>query len=307
MLVDTAPHSSSSATTHGRTSSSLGGSFRGSKKQRKIVVAGSRAVGKSAVTIQFAEDRFVENYNPTIESTFQKTIVYNNTRYETDIVDTAGQDEYTIFQPQYALGVDGYVLVYSITNRQSFDVIRVINDKILSSTGNEHVPRILVGNKCDLMGQRSVFISFGWPHTFAVAVADHFIGSHIHTHTHQPSIILFSIPFRTEKCRLKKERDWPRIWGFPFWNAAQNSTIKLVGIGINVSLSCLDIHNMMASDWFFSTHRRNFQETLGVDRRWKPRWTAKGQEGWWLYNLLIDAMLNVEEPPSCKYIIILSP
>lgn len=161
MLVDTAPHSSSSATTHGRTSSSLGGSFRGSKKQRKIVVAGSRAVGKSAVTIQFAEDRFVENYNPTIESTFQKTIVYNNTRYETDIVDTAGQDEYTIFQPQYALGVDGYVLVYSITNRQSFDVIRVINDKILSSTGNEHVPRILVGNKCDLMGQRSVFISFG--------------------------------------------------------------------------------------------------------------------------------------------------
>ncbi|KAL0489004.1 Ras-like protein RHEB [Acrasis kona] len=119
-------------------------------KNRKIVVTGSRSVGKTAVTIQFTESRFVENYDPTIENTFKKKINHRGTTYLTDIVDTAGQDQFSIFQPRYAVGVDGYILVYNVANRSSFDMIRILNDKILTETGSDQVPRIIVGNKTDL-------------------------------------------------------------------------------------------------------------------------------------------------------------
>lgn len=44
--------------------------------------------GKSAVTIQFAENHFAEAYNPTIENTFHKTIKHKGTEYELEIIDT---------------------------------------------------------------------------------------------------------------------------------------------------------------------------------------------------------------------------
>jgi Ras family protein len=60
-------------------------------KQRKVIVTGARSVGKTAVTIQFTEQRFAENYNPTIENTFKKSINHRGHTYLADIVDTAGQ------------------------------------------------------------------------------------------------------------------------------------------------------------------------------------------------------------------------
>eukprot|EP00741_Cyanophora_paradoxa_P009960 tig00000157_g9647.t1 len=118
-------------------------------KTRKVCVLGARAVGKSAVTIQYVEDHFVDNYSPTIETTFQKVIKYRGDEYVTDIIDTAGQDEYSIFPTGYSVGVHGYVLLFSVTSKSSFDMIRIINNKLLNLLGTEKVPRVLVGNKTD--------------------------------------------------------------------------------------------------------------------------------------------------------------
>ncbi|PRP82116.1 Ras GTPase [Planoprotostelium fungivorum] len=123
---------------------------------RKICVMGFRAVGKSTITIQFVENHFADQYNPTIENTFHKTIRYKNTDYITEIVDTAGQDEYSIFQKHYSVGVHGYILVYSVTSRKSLDMIKSINDKILNALGADKVPRVIVGNKTDLFSERKV-------------------------------------------------------------------------------------------------------------------------------------------------------
>jgi len=54
------------------------------------------------------------------------------------------------------LDVHGYVLVYSVTSKVSFDMIGVIRDKILNFTGTDWVPIVIVGNKTDLQGQRQV-------------------------------------------------------------------------------------------------------------------------------------------------------
>lgn len=58
--------------------------------QRKLTVLGYPGVGKSSLTTCFVENRFVENYDPTIENTFHKTIRVRNAHFVTDIVDTAG-------------------------------------------------------------------------------------------------------------------------------------------------------------------------------------------------------------------------
>ncbi|KAG0054220.1 GTP-binding protein [Gryganskiella cystojenkinii] len=123
---------------------------------RRIVLLGSRAVGKSSMIIQYVDNVFTESYFPTIERTFTKPLTFRGQQYEIQIIDTAGQDEFSIFNGRHALDVHGYVLVYSVTSRQSFDMISVIRDKILNFTGTDWVPIVIVGNKTDLTSQRQV-------------------------------------------------------------------------------------------------------------------------------------------------------
>ena len=59
-------------------------------RKRTFVVMGTRAVGKSSISLQFTENHFVDTYTPTIENTFVKTIKFGGTEYELRIVDTAG-------------------------------------------------------------------------------------------------------------------------------------------------------------------------------------------------------------------------
>lgn len=119
-------------------------------KQRKIAIVGSRSVGKSSLTVQFVDGHFVESYYPTIENTFSKVIRYKNQEFATEIIDTAGQDEYSILNSKHFIGIHGYMIVYSVANKQSFEMARIIRDKILNHLATENVPLVIVGNKSDL-------------------------------------------------------------------------------------------------------------------------------------------------------------
>ncbi|KAI9259310.1 ferrous iron transporter B [Sporodiniella umbellata] len=126
------------------------------QRARRIAILGTRAVGKSSLVIQFCENHFVDSYYPTIENTFTKTIKYRGIEYQVEIMDTAGQDEYSILQSHHATSMNGYVLVYSISSRSSFEMIKIIRDKLLDFTGLEVIPCVIVGNKTDLNIQRQV-------------------------------------------------------------------------------------------------------------------------------------------------------
>jgi len=121
-----------------------------SPKQRKLAVVGSRSVGKSSLTVQFVEGHFVESYYPTIENTFSRVIKHGNVEFATEIVDTAGQDEYSILNSKHFIGIHGYMIVYSVASRQSFEMVPIIRDKILNHLGASWVPMVIVGNKSDL-------------------------------------------------------------------------------------------------------------------------------------------------------------
>jgi len=132
-------------------------------KQRKIAILGSRSVGKSSLTVQYCEGHFVESYYPTIENTFSHEIVYKGQTFLTEIIDTAGQDEYSMLNSKHFIGIHGYMLVYSVASRQSFEMISIIRDKILNHLGAESVPIMIVGNKNDVDAnkQRKVSVEEG--------------------------------------------------------------------------------------------------------------------------------------------------
>uniref|UniRef100_A0A9J8AQ13 GTP-binding protein Rheb n=1 Tax=Cyprinus carpio carpio TaxID=630221 RepID=A0A9J8AQ13_CYPCA len=116
-------------------------------KYRKIAVLGYRSVGKSSLTIQFVEGQFVDSYDPTIENTFNKMVSVNGQDFNLQLVDTAGQDEYSIFPQSHSMDIHGYVLVYSVTSMKSFEVVQVLHDKLLDMVGKIQVIKPEEGKK----------------------------------------------------------------------------------------------------------------------------------------------------------------
>eukprot|EP00324_Dicrateria_rotunda_P005783 CAMPEP_0206155770 /NCGR_PEP_ID=MMETSP1474-20131121/2377_1 /ASSEMBLY_ACC=CAM_ASM_001110 /TAXON_ID=97495 /ORGANISM="Imantonia sp., Strain RCC918" /LENGTH=198 /DNA_ID=CAMNT_0053554539 /DNA_START=38 /DNA_END=634 /DNA_ORIENTATION=- len=122
----------------------------------KIVILGDGGVGKSCVTIQFTQNHFVREYDPTIENSYRKQVTIGEESFLLDILDTAGQEEYSVMRDQYINSGQGFLLVYSVTAKRSFETIGEIKDKILESKESEKFPMVLCGNKCDLEKERKV-------------------------------------------------------------------------------------------------------------------------------------------------------
>ncbi len=129
--------------------------------QRKIVVLGFRGVGKSALIARLVDDRFISAHEHTIEYTFRTTLVQNNTFYSCDILDTSAQDEYSTLSRQACIGVHGYVLVYSITSRISYENIKIVKERLTSILCGSSIPMMLVATKCDWDEYREVSAAEG--------------------------------------------------------------------------------------------------------------------------------------------------
>ncbi|KAK4918870.1 Ras GTPase, partial [Elasticomyces elasticus] len=123
-------------------------------REYKLVVVGGGGVGKSCLTIQLIQSHFVDEYDPTIEDSYRKQCVIDDEVALLDVLDTAGQEEYSAMREQYMRTGEGFLLVYSITSRQSFEEIMTFQQQILRVKDKDYFPIIVVGNKCDLEAER---------------------------------------------------------------------------------------------------------------------------------------------------------
>jgi len=123
-------------------------------QEHKIIVVGAGGAGKSALTQMFMYGNFVEEYDPTTADSYRKIINVDGEKCQLDILDTAGQEEY-MRDNYYRLG-EGFLIVYSIIERTTFEAATRFYDHILQVKGKEEVPLILVGSKCDLDSDRDV-------------------------------------------------------------------------------------------------------------------------------------------------------
>jgi len=127
-------------------------------KHYKIVMLGGGGVGKSALSIMFIQQHFLEYYDPTIEDSYRKQVSINGDVVLVEVLDTAGQEEFKSMREQWIRQGDGFFIVFSITSRNSLSeingiriVIERTREKIIQS-----VPCLLFGNKADLDSLREI-------------------------------------------------------------------------------------------------------------------------------------------------------
>ncbi|CAI4064813.1 hypothetical protein SUVZ_08G1380 [Saccharomyces uvarum] len=125
-------------------------------REYKLVVVGGGGVGKSALTIQLIQSYFVDEYDPTIEDSYRKQVVIDDKVSILDILDTAGQEEYSAMREQYMRTGEGFLLVYSVTSRNSFDELLSYYQQIQRVKDSDYIPVVVVGNKLDLENERQV-------------------------------------------------------------------------------------------------------------------------------------------------------
>ncbi|MEA2071174.1 MAG: Rab family GTPase [Asgard group archaeon] len=115
----------------------------------KTIVVGDGAVGKTAITFQFATNKFKENYKMTIGVEFTiKHVKIRDRKIKCQIWDTGGQERFRKIRPLYYRGALGGLVVFDVTNIQSFNHLDIWFNEVLANC--EKIPLILVGNKIDL-------------------------------------------------------------------------------------------------------------------------------------------------------------
>ena len=122
----------------------------------KIVVFGAGAVGKSALTVQFVQGYFVPDYDPTIEDSYKRVIDVDSQNVHLDILDTAGQDDFAPMRTGYMRQGKGFIIVYAIDDRASFEEVEVFHRDLIRTKGTAGIPIVICGNKCDLEEKRVV-------------------------------------------------------------------------------------------------------------------------------------------------------
>ncbi|KAF7268663.1 ras-like protein A [Rhynchophorus ferrugineus] len=122
----------------------------------KVIMVGSGGVGKSALTLQFMYDEFVEDYEPTKADSYRKKILLDGEEVQIDILDTAGQEDYAAIRDNYFRSGEGFLCIFSITEDESFQATQEFREQILRVKNDDNIPFLLVGNKCDLEEKRKV-------------------------------------------------------------------------------------------------------------------------------------------------------
>ncbi|WWC68786.1 uncharacterized protein I206_102721 [Kwoniella pini CBS 10737] len=121
----------------------------------QCAVMGSGGVGKSAITVRFINGSYLEWYDPTNRKQFN----VDNQPCLLEILDTAGIDQYLTLNDMFIRESEGFILVFSLCQRDSFEeVLRTYDaiQRIKLSEGGRIIPIVIVGNKSDLIDEREV-------------------------------------------------------------------------------------------------------------------------------------------------------
>ncbi|KAM3583219.1 GTPase Ryh1 [Umbelopsis sp. WA50703] len=136
-------------------------SFNNPLRKFKLVFLGEQSVGKTSLITRFMYDTFDNTYQATIGIDFlSKTMYMEDRTVRLQLWDTAGQERFRSLIPSYIRDSSVAVVVYDITNRNSFLNTAKWIDDVRVERGND-VIIVLVGNKTDLNEKREVSVDDG--------------------------------------------------------------------------------------------------------------------------------------------------
>ena len=122
----------------------------------KIAVLGKGVVGKSSLTYRFLNYDVSTEHDATIEDRYKSNLNIEGTNYEVEILDTAGEEDYQNMMDMWISFGDGFLLVFAINDKESFNLMKSKHDRILKGKHGVKCPILLVGNKQDLENERQV-------------------------------------------------------------------------------------------------------------------------------------------------------
>ena len=124
-----------------------------------IVTLGDARVGKTSLIIRYIENSFVDSYLSTLgmDSRLKKIKLKNDEEIKVRITDSAGQERFKSLSANYIKKANGILLVYDITNKDSFNNINKWVKEIKEKSHSlEERPTVLIGNKLDLEEKRCI-------------------------------------------------------------------------------------------------------------------------------------------------------
>lgn len=128
----------------------------------KIAVIGGSGVGKTALVVRFLTRRFIGDYERNAGNLYSREVQVDGEQVAIQVQDTPGVDvtgnclslpDHVTCSIQWA---DAVVLVYSVTDRRSFDLIDQLHQLIVRVGGANVPPVIVLANKADLLHMRRV-------------------------------------------------------------------------------------------------------------------------------------------------------
>lgn len=144
------------------------------------------------MTLQFVSHSFLDYHDPTIgmflytsigfccliilkyftEDSYQQQAVIDGEAALLDILDTAGQVEFTAMRDQYMRCGEGFIICYSVTDRHSFQEASEYRKLIARVRLTEDIPLVLIANKLDLQSQRKVCLNYFFYISYFICVAN---------------------------------------------------------------------------------------------------------------------------------------
>ena len=122
----------------------------------RIAVLGHILSDKSQLIFRFINNKLPDEHDTIVEDSYTVPVDINNIKCTLEILDTAGEDDYQNMFDDWVNSSDGFVLVYSIDSRDSFESMKIKYGRILKLKGDRKVSIIIVGNKCELEEERKV-------------------------------------------------------------------------------------------------------------------------------------------------------
>ena len=126
------------------------------ESEMTITVLGKGVVGKTSLIYRFINNHVMEEHDATIEDKFTVFETIDDKQYQINILDTAGEEDYQSMLDQWIEAADGFLLVYSIDDKNTFEVLEDKYKKIKQNDTDNNCPIIIVGNKSDLEKIRNV-------------------------------------------------------------------------------------------------------------------------------------------------------
>ena len=122
----------------------------GHEKRLRICVLGKTMVGKTCLINRFLNGKYQVEHDRTIEEQYSKYLKIKDEDCMLEITDTGGLDEYLSSLDIWINNSDGFLLVYSINDKDSFDGIKMRYENILKYKKSKKFCALVVGNKTDL-------------------------------------------------------------------------------------------------------------------------------------------------------------